>query len=126
MNMLTLPDKILIGALLIAGLVSVPVLAALMEEGDLLIVQRDGRLFGEYPLKDENTLTISGPLGDTIVSVGRGSAKVIDSPCLFKICVRTGWIHRGGQIAACIPNKIVLIISKGTAKGWKEPDAISR
>jgi hypothetical protein len=43
------------------------------------------------------------------------------SDCPDKICVNTGFIHRGGQTAACLPNKLVLRIERDI-----EVDAVVR
>ncbi|MGI6677800.1 MAG: NusG domain II-containing protein [Dehalobacterium sp.] len=73
-------------------------------------------------LQEQKEFTVQGPLGDTIVQVREGEARIIDSPCPDKICVRAGWIKLAGQSAICVPNRIILRI---VAKDNKI-DSISR
>jgi len=60
------------------------------------------------------------PAGDgseaTIEVLETGKARVTDSPCPDKTCVRTGWISRPGQAIVCLPNRIVVRI-EGSATG---------
>jgi len=63
-----------------------------------------------YPLDSPRTVRIPGPLGDTVVQLGEGSARVLSSPCREKICVRAGAIARPGQWVACLPNRVFLEI----------------
>ena len=65
-----------------------------------------------YPINAIDTIKISGPLGDTFVEIADGRAYISSSPCLNKTCVTTGYIHQSGQWAACLPNKVLLYISK--------------
>ena len=39
-----------------------------------------------------------------------GSIAFIESDCPDKICIKTGKLHRVGQTAACIPNKVFVKI----------------
>ncbi|MYI60489.1 MAG: hypothetical protein F4105_02245, partial [Gemmatimonadetes bacterium] len=38
-------------------------------------------------------------------------ARVLSAPCVHKICMRRGWIQRAGDVAACVPNGLVLRIA---------------
>ena len=62
----------------------------------------------EYPLDHEQFLEVEGPLGTTTLALEVGSARVVDSPCINKICVSTGTLDAQGQIAVCIPNRVLL------------------
>ncbi len=63
-----------------------------------------------FPLDQSRTLSVHGPLGDTVVELGGGQARVLSSPCTEKICIRTGAIARPGQWIACLPNRVFLDI----------------
>jgi hypothetical protein len=63
-----------------------------------------------FPLDQDRTLSVRGPLGDTVVELRGGQARVLSSPCAEKICVRTGPIARPGQWIACLPNRVFLDI----------------
>ena len=61
-----------------------------------------------YPLGADRTVTVSGPLGDTVVEIRGGQARVLSSPCAEKLCVRSGAIARQGQWIACLPNRVFI------------------
>jgi len=78
-----------------------------------------------YPLEGERTVAVRGPLGDTVVEIRAGQARVLSSPCAEQICVRSGAIARPGQWIACLPNRVMLDIQasgRGSAHG---ADAVS-
>ena len=47
---------------------------------------------------------------NVIFEVADGQIAFVKSDCPDQICVRTGFISRGGQMAACLPNGLVLSI----------------
>jgi len=63
-----------------------------------------------FPLKSTETVTVKGPLGDTIVKINEGRAWIESSPCDNQTCVGMGSVHRQGQWALCLPNKVMLLI----------------
>jgi len=63
-----------------------------------------------FPINADETIEVSGPLGDTIVHLKDGSAWVESSPCDNQNCVAAGVITRQGQWTACLPNNVLLII----------------
>ena len=56
------------------------------------------------------SVSIPGPLGDTVVEVKAGAARVVASPCANQTCVAAGAIRRPGQWVACLPNQTLLLI----------------
>ena len=63
-----------------------------------------------FPLDAAETITVSGPLGDTVVEIQNGAAYFVSSPCANQSCVAAGSLHSPGQWAACLPNKVMLYI----------------
>lgn len=63
-----------------------------------------------FPLDAERIVEVPGPLGDTVVAIRRGEARVLSSPCTEKICVKSGAISRPGQWIACLPNRVIIDI----------------
>ena len=61
---------------------------------------------------------------NVIFEVRDGQIAFVKSDCPDQICVRTGFIHRSGQMAACLPNGLVLFLS-GT-EAYSEPDIFVR
>ena len=63
-----------------------------------------------YPLDEERTITLPGPVGNTVIAIEDGSVHVVSSDCREKICVRSGHIHRAGGWIVCLPNRIFIRI----------------
>jgi hypothetical protein len=75
----------------------------------------------EVRLGHDHTLEVRGRLGDSRLEFRSGQVRFVDSPCAGRVCVHTGWLSRSGQVAACLPNGIVVEL----AGGEREFDAIS-
>ena len=120
---LTLPDKVLIGSLLILSVSSLFMLAAFRGVGQAVVVEQDGNVVIRYPMEAEDTLRVEGPLGVTTIEIARGRARVLDSPCPYKLCVKAGAIGKAGELIACVPNRVVVRV-EGRSK--KEVDAVTR
>jgi len=66
-----------------------------------------------FPFDADETINVSGPLGNTIVEIHDNKARVVSSPCKNQTCVATGAIRLSGQWAACLPNRVMLYINEG-------------
>jgi hypothetical protein len=73
-----------------------------------------------FPINQEETLTIEGPLGETVIRIEEESVRVLSSPCKQKTCIAAGRISRAGSWIACLPNRVFIRI-EGTDK--EEVDA---
>lgn len=60
----------------------------------------------ELSLRQDTSLTIHGPLGDSVLEVRGGRVRFVASPCRGKQCVHSGWLSRVGDFAACLPNRV--------------------
>jgi hypothetical protein len=74
------------------------------------IIRLDGRVFQEVPLDRPRRIVVPGTLGETIIEVEPGRAKVAADPGIRQYCVRQGWLARAGAIAVCAPNRVSLAI----------------
>ncbi len=63
-----------------------------------------------YSLDTNRTVQIPGPLGNTIVRIEGGSARILDSPCPNKTCIAGPHISHKGEWNACLPNQVILRI----------------
>jgi hypothetical protein len=63
-----------------------------------------------FPLDAEERIAVPGPAGETVVEISEGRARVLSSPCVNQTCVAAGHIHRQGEWAACLPNKVFVSI----------------
>ncbi len=77
------------------------------------------------PLGERREHRVSGPLGETVIGLAPDGVRILASPCPLQLCVRSGPIHRTGQVVACLPNRVAIqLIGPGGAKG--AVDAVGR
>lgn len=65
-----------------------------------------GKEFSVVSLYQDQHLNIPGTLGVSVLEIHAGRIRFADSPCHGKQCVHTSWIALGGEVAACLPNRI--------------------
>jgi hypothetical protein len=85
------------------------------------VVSAPGQSSERLPLGTDAVLEVRGRLGTSRLELRDGRARFTDSPCVGRLCVHAGWLSRSGQVAACLPNGVVLEITGGE----REFDAIS-
>ena len=56
-------------------------------------------------------MTING----VVIEVAAGKARVTDSLCRDKLCVHAGWLERPGDVAVCLPQRVIVEI-RGAAR----------
>lgn len=64
---------------------------------------------------------VRGRIGTSRLEVRGGRVRFTDSPCVGRYCVHAGWLSRSGQVAACLPNGVVIEVTGGE----REYDAVS-
>jgi hypothetical protein len=78
-----------------------------------VITLKGGEKTWVFPQEAEETVTIPGPLGGTVVEIRGGQARVLSSPCQNQTCVSAGAIRAHGQWVACLPNKVLVSVEGG-------------
>lgn len=115
------PADLILAVLLVAGSLGSQVFLGRRPPGAEVVVESDDRL-QRCPLNRDQVLYLDGPLGRSRVEIADQEARIAASPCPEQRCVLQGWIRRQGELAACLPNHIVLRI-----EGGNQPlDALSR
>ena len=117
---LTNGDKILVFLLVISSVATLALLQSSEESGSAVEIKIMNRHFATFPLKADTTFTVIGAIGETQISIAKGKVRVLQSDCRQKICVKTGWISRGGQLIVCVPNQVVIAVI-----GKKEEDFLN-
>ncbi|MGB9750427.1 MAG: NusG domain II-containing protein [Caldisericia bacterium] len=84
----------------------------------LVVINRDGEK--NYSLFENKIIEVKGDLGILKIEINSGRARIIESNCKEKLCIKRGWISIIGEYSACLPNKVFIII-----KGRSELDGIS-
>ncbi|MFO8155997.1 MAG: NusG domain II-containing protein [Pseudomonadota bacterium] len=54
------------------------------------------------------THVVDGPLGPARLEIADGAIRFMASPCRAQRCVHSGWQRHAGQLAACVPNRMVV------------------
>ena len=75
-------------------------------QGDTLLVRAQGKLVEQANLRSARTLTVAGPLGNTLIEIQPGRARIARDPSPRQLCVKQGWLNRAGEVALCLPNQV--------------------
>jgi hypothetical protein len=73
-------------------------------------VMVDGKVWARLNLFENRDLHVPGSLGESHIQVRDGQIRFIASPCVNKVCVHSGWLSEGGDVAVCLPNRVSLQI----------------
>jgi hypothetical protein len=72
-----------------------------------------------FPLEADERVSVTGSIGETLIEIRKGCAAIVSSPCNGQTCVAAGEINKNGQWAACLPNRVFILI-----EGAADTDAI--
>ena len=81
---------------------------------DRAIIRQNGQVFADVDLRARRQLEVPGPLGQTLIAIEPGRARVLSDPGPRQYCVRQGWLIRPGEIAICAPKRVSLQITART------------
>jgi hypothetical protein len=81
--------------------------------GDRAVVSVGRETVARLALTDAGRFTVEGILGESVLEVRDGRVRFVDSPCPGRYCIHTGWISLTGQVAACLPNGVVVEVEGG-------------
>ncbi|HHY46806.1 MAG TPA: NusG domain II-containing protein [Firmicutes bacterium] len=65
------------------------------------------------------------PADYNVVQIKDGRARILESNCPGKVCVKTGWISRPGQSIVCVPHRLVVRIQGNVDKAPGDPDIVA-
>ena len=88
-------------------------------EGSYILVEVDGKTFGEYSLASEIELDIPSKNGFNRLVIKDGRASVIEASCPDGICSAHRPISKVGESIVCLPNKVVVRV---TGASEDQPD----
>ena len=78
------------------------------------VIKNENRLVDKVSLNRKPTdINLNGSRGNTIITVGDGSAFVKSSSCRHKLCEHAGQAFSLGDVIACAPNKVLIKIEVG-------------
>ena len=74
------------------------------------VVEVEGREVAVFPLDRDGRQVLQARTGEVVIEIRDGAARFAEAGCRNRICVLTGWIEGTGEIAACVPNGMVLLL----------------
>lgn len=118
-------DLILIGTLL--GTAVVLFLAMFYAQRNTVngeaVVLIEGKEYGRYPLAEDCEIELPGRLGNNVLLIQNGNARIKSAVCPDKVCMEFGEIHYNTEMIVCRPGGIVILIENGDVQ---ELDAVGR
>lgn len=78
--------------------------------GDMVRIFMPGQPPALVSLTRDREVTVKGPLGPSTLQIKDGKVRFVSSPCRNKLCIHSGWLSRGGEFAACLPNHISIVV----------------
>ena len=104
--------------LMLGALLTIWLALALWQGGvaDKAIIRQGGKIFSEVPLSRNQTISVSGPLGISQITIFNQQARVAADPSPRQYCVRQGWLKQAGETAICLPNQVSVELSGGSKR----------
>lgn len=105
-------ELILILAILaVSGLLSAVFYIQNQKTAKQVLVTVDGETVALLDLNQDTDLIIDGYGGSTDrLIIKDGCASITEASCPDKVCIRTGKIHKTGELIVCLPNRVVVSI----------------
>ena len=103
--------NLIVAILVISGLLSAIFYAGNRKAAKEVLVTVDGQAVATLDLNKDTDMMINGYHGGTDhLIIKDGYASITDASCPDKVCVRTGKIHKTGELIVCLPNRVVVSI----------------
>lgn len=87
------------------------------EHAAKLQLRQGNQIVATLSLNQDRLIDVTGPLGVSKIEIKQGKVRFLSSPCANQYCVHQGWLHRAGQAAICLPNRVSLELL-GTQKSY--------
>lgn len=89
------------------------------EQGVMVKVTVDGKVYGTYALEKEQTVDIkTGDKTTNILKISDGKAKMLTADCPDQLCVHQQAISKENQTIVCLPNKVVAEVTGNSKKDY--------
>ena len=76
-------------------------------------VTLDGKFYKKILLSEhrgEDKIDVKTEYGYNIITIKDQSIRILDSDCRDKICIKSGFISKPGQLLVCLPHKLMVEI----------------
>lgn len=91
------------------------------------VLTEEGRLLFSKPLTElqqAGSFTVEALGYHYVIAFESGRIRFSEADCPDKVCVRTGWVSRAGQVAACVPGHLILKITGPSTSGIDDIDIV--
>jgi len=93
----------------------------------IAVLTEDGRIVFSKPLAELQTagsFPIEALGFHYVIAYENGRIRFQEADCPDQVCVRTGWVSRTGQVAACVPGHLILKITGPSTSGPDDIDIV--
>lgn len=73
-------------------------------------IKLNGKVIQQVDLSKDDTFVIDPEGGSNIIKVEGGKIAIVEADCSDKVCVKTGAISSAGEVIACVPHKLIILI----------------
>jgi len=80
------------------------------KEADYADVYVDNKVVRHVSLSGQQEIDVAGALGHSVLQIDHGRIRFNTSPCKAKVCIHRGWLQRGGEFHACLPNRVSIAL----------------
>lgn len=81
-------------------------------DSSVACIYKNGEIIEEADLSVNREID----LDDTVIKIENGKICFLCADCPDKLCVKSGWLSRNGDAAACVPSKTVITVRSGKSK----------
>jgi len=94
----------------------------------IAVIVQDGEIIKRIDLNEIDKPLVIAYEGEYpgIIEAENGRIRFLEADGPDKVCVRTGWISRNGQIAVCLPDNIMIKIEGSETPTDNDTDIILR
>jgi hypothetical protein len=117
------PGDFLLGAALLAGAAWTRGIVSSAPRGSELRITVENTTVFLRPMDQDTDFTVRGPIGETVVKIHGGSARVSEASCPRHVCLHSGAVRKVGEVIVCVPNHLVLEV---VGESDRDVDATTR
>lgn len=107
-----------------AGAVSLAAAMAAGGTGQTVRITVDGKLYGEYSLSENQTITVDGRYGYNRIVIENGAAYMDGADCPDKYCMAYKPVSKGNETIICLPHRLVVEVAQKADR--QQPDAVAQ
>lgn len=116
-------DMILIAVIIVIAAVSALLVKFVQQDtGAAIQITIDGKIYGEYNLSENQSISIDEVLGHNKLVIANSSAYMDEADCPDRYCMDYKPITNSGETIICLPHKLVVeVVGQRSAQ---QPDVV--